>query len=189
VKTIRALDFYTKNQLAMKYAFIMGSNLFVVPSNTISFTDNEGVHRFLRIVSFQHHKQPEQPRAVLTIDADIKDDEGQIIRLTGNKAEEAPPYDILEQTDRVLVTKADGTTVLDVHQLDEKTSMALEHNISAELEVNRPHVAIRIRGNFVLGNLHVEIDNEKLFIGKDSYGNSVLAGENDLKFSDTGVLI
>ncbi|MFI5159755.1 MAG: hypothetical protein ACHQHN_00690 [Sphingobacteriales bacterium] len=173
----------------MKYAFIMGSNLFVVPGNTISFTDNEGDHRFLRIVSFQHHTQPEQKRAVLIIDADIKDNEGHVIKLTGNKAEEAPPYDILEQTDRVLVTKADGTTVLDVHQLDERSAMALEHNISAELEVNIPYVAIRLRGNFVLGNLHIEIDNEKLFIGDDSYGNSVLAGENDLKFSDAGVLI
>ena len=173
----------------MKYAFIMGSNVFVVPSNTISFTDTEGTHRFLRIVSFHHDTPPDQKRVVLTIDADITDDEGHIIRLIGNKAEEAPPYDILEQTDRVLVTKSDGTTVLDVHQIDEKTAMALEHNISAELEVNIPYVAIRLRGNFILGNLHIEIDNEKLFIGADSYGNSVLAGKDDLRFSDSGVLI
>lgn len=173
----------------MKYAFIMGSNVYVVPSNTISFTDNEGTHRFLRIISLHHHTPTDQKRTVLTIDADIKDNEGHIIRLAGNKPEEAPAYDILEQTDRVLVTKPDGTTVLDVHQLDEKTAMGLEHNISAELEVNMPFTAIRLRGDFVLGNLHIEIDNEKLFIGKDSYGNSALAGKDDLKFSDAGVLI
>ena len=173
----------------MKYAFIMGSNVFVVPSNTISFTDNDGTHRFLRIVSFHHDTPSDQPRAVLIIDADIKDNLGHIIRLTGNKPEIAPDYDILEQTDRVLVTKPDGTTVLDVHQLDEKTAMGLAHNVSAELEVNMPFVAIRLRGNFILGGLHIEIDNEKLFVGDNAYGNSALAGENDLKFSDSGVLI
>ena len=173
----------------MKYAFILGSNVYVVPNNTISFTDDEGIHRFLRILSFHHDTQPDQRRSVLAIDADLKDTEGHIIRLIGNKPDVAPPYDILEQPDRVLVTKADGTTVMDVHQLDEKTAMGLEHNISAELEVNMPFVAIRIRGNFILGNLHIGIDNEKLFIGDDSYGNSVLAGRDDLKFSDAGVLI
>jgi len=173
----------------MKYAFLMGSNVYVVPSNTISFTDNEGTHRFLRIVSLHHDTPPDQKRTVLTIDADIKDNEGRVIRLSGNKAEEAPDYDILEQTDRVLVTKPDGTTVLDVHQVDEKTAMGLAHHVSAELEVNMPFVAIRLRGDFLLGELHIEIDNEKLFIGDDSYGNSALAGKGDLRFSDSGVLI
>ena len=173
----------------MKYAFIMGSNVYVVPSNTISFTDNEGTHRFLRIISLHHDTPPDQKRAFLTIDADIKDNEGHIVRLSGNKPEEAPAYDILERTDRVLVTKPDGTTVLDVHQLDEKTAMGLAHHVSAELEVNMPFVAIRLRGDFVLGELHIEIDNEKLFIGDDSYGNSALAGKDDLKFSDSGILI
>jgi hypothetical protein len=73
--------------------------------------------------------------------------------------------------------------------MDNKTAMHLEHNIVAELEVHAPVVPIRLRGHFVLGNLHIEIDNEKLFIGKDAYGNSTLAGQNDLRFSDTGILI
>src|ERR1700744_2192702 len=29
----------------MKYAFLFGSNAFVVPPNSISFTDTEGAHR------------------------------------------------------------------------------------------------------------------------------------------------
>jgi hypothetical protein len=173
----------------MKYAFLFGSNAFVVPTNSISFTNNEGEHRFLRILSVNRETPPDQPRVVLTIEADIKDTEGHSIRLNGNKPEQAPDsYDILEQTDRVLVTKTDGTAVLDVHQLDENAYMALEHNIVAELEVNSPVAVIRVRGNFIVGGLHIEIDNEKIFIGDNSYANSVLAG-NSLSFSHSGVKV
>ena len=173
----------------MKYAFLLGSNLFVVPGNTISFTDNEGAHRFLRILSVNQPTPPEQPRALLTIDADIKDNHGNEIRLTANKPEVAPPYDILEQKDRILITMPDGRTILDVHQLDDRSARSLEHNIVAEIEVNAPVAVIRVRGDFIVGDLHIEIDNEKLFLGKDSYANSVLAGSDELQFSHAGVLL
>jgi hypothetical protein len=70
-----------------------------------------------------------------------------------------------------------------------KTAMALEHNIVAELEVHQPVVPIRVRGNVTLGGLHIEMDNEKLFIDANSYANSTLSGKTDLNFSREGVLI
>ncbi|MGN6637320.1 MAG: hypothetical protein ACTHJ8_00295 [Mucilaginibacter sp.] len=173
----------------MKYAFLLGSNVFIVPSNTVSFTDDNETKQFLRIVSTNHDTPPDQPRSVLTIDTDIKDGEGHALRLTANKTDGATDFDILEQTDRVLITGADGITVLDVHQLDDRAASHLEHNILAELEVHAPVAVIRLRGNFMVGSLHIEIDNEKLFIGSDSYGNSALAGKDDLKFSNAGVLL
>lgn len=173
----------------MKYAFLLGSNVFIVPSNTVSFTDNNETQKFLRILSTHHDTPSDQKRAVLTIDADVKDNEGHALHLTANKPDGTTGFDILEQPDRVLVSKADGSTVLDVHQLDDKTASHLEHNIIAELEVHAPVAVIRLRGNFMVGSLHIEIDNEKLFIGSDSYGNSALAGKDDLKFSNTGVLL
>jgi hypothetical protein len=109
--------------------------------------------------------------------------------LIANKPEVAPPYDILEQTDRVIVTRPNGNTVLDVHQLDDHSARNLEHNIVAEIEVNAPVAVIRVRGDFIVGDLHIEIDNEKLFLGEDSYANSVLAGSDELSFSHSGVMI
>lgn len=173
----------------MKYAFLLGSNVFIVPSNTVSFTDNDQTQQFLRIVSTHHDTPSDQPRAVLAIDADIKDGEGHALHLKANKPEGATQLEILEQPDRVLVTMSDGSTILDVHQLDERSASHLEHNILAELEVHAPVAVIRLRGNFMVGSLHIEIDNEKLFIGGDSYGNSALAGKDDLKFSNAGVLL
>jgi len=173
----------------MKYAFLFGSNVFVVPNNTISYIDNEQTTRFLRILSVHHDTPPDQRRAVLSIDADVKDNEGHILRITANQSEDISNFEIHETYDRVLVTKHDGSTVLDVHQLDYETAMSLEHNITAELEVNMPLAVIRVRGNFLLGGIHIEIDNEKLFIDDDSYATAALAGDNDLRFSHSGVLI
>jgi hypothetical protein len=173
----------------MKYAFLLGSNVFVVPNNTISYIDNEQTNRFLRILSVHHDTPPDQKRAVLSIDADVKDNDGHVLRLTGNQLQEISQFEIHETYDRILVTRLDGSTVLDVHQLDYETAMSLEHNIVAELEVNMPLAIIRIRGNFMIGGIHIEIDNEKLFIDNNSYANSALAGENDLKFSTSGVVI
>ncbi|HWD87759.1 MAG TPA: hypothetical protein VG367_06500 [Mucilaginibacter sp.] len=173
----------------MKYAFLFGSNVFVVPGNTISYVDNEQTTRFLRIVSV-HKDDPEgEKRSVLTIDADIKDNEGHVLHITNNKSDDITHFLIHETYNQLQVSKQNGSTVLDVHQLDYKTAMSLEANIVAELEVNMPLNVIRIRGNFMAGGLHIEIDNEKLFIDDDSYATAALAGETDLKFSHSGVLI
>jgi len=66
--------------------------------------------------------------------------------------------------------------------------MGLEHNITAELEVNMPVVVIRVNGDFMAENLHILGENEKLFINDDGYATSALAG-NSLRFTADGVVI
>jgi len=175
----------------MKYAFLFGSNVFVVPGNTISYVDNEQATRFFRIVSV-HNEDPAAGRnSVLKIDADIRDNDGHVLHITNNQLEVEgnSNFFISESYDRIHVSKPDGSTVLDVLQLDYKTATSLEHNIVAELEVNMPLHIIRLRGNFMAGGIHIEIDNEKLFIDDDSYATAALAGDTDLRFSHAGVLI
>jgi hypothetical protein len=173
----------------MKYAFLFGSNVFVVPNNTISYMDQEQTTRFLRILSVHRDTPAGERRQVLSVDADVKDNEGRELRITANQPEDISNFVIHETYDRLLVTKPDGSAVLDVHQLDYETAMSLEHNITAELEVNMPLAVIRVRGNFLLGGIHIEIDNEKLFIDDDSYATAALAGDNDLRISHSGVLL
>jgi hypothetical protein len=67
--------------------------------------------------------------------------------------------------------------------------MRLEHNIIAELEVHAPVTAIRVRGNFMVNDLHLEIDNEKLFVNGNSYANSTLAGKLNLQFNHHSVVL
>lgn len=173
----------------MKYAFIMGSNSFIVPGNTLIYSDHDQNINFLRINSIYHERPAAQGPSVLTADLDIKDLDGSVINLQGNKPVQNVKVDIAEYRDRLNITRADGTTVIDVHQLDDKSAMRLEHNIIAELEVHAPVVVLRVRGNFMVNDLHLEIDNEKLFVNGNSYANSTLAGKLNLQFNHDSVLL
>ena len=173
----------------MKYAYIFGSNAFIIPENSISYTDNDQTIEFLRINSIYHDTANPSEQSALTINANIRDTEGRALKLVDNKAEAAIGFTITEERNRVLVLDADDKTVLDVHQIDDESAMELEHNIIAELEVNAPVVVIRVRGNFMLGRMHTEIDNEKLFIINNSIANSVLNGHGSLVLTAAGVAV
>jgi hypothetical protein len=173
----------------MKYAFILGSNSYIVPGNTLIYNHEGQAIDFLRITSIYHDRPAGQGITSLTIDTDIKDASGNALRLQANGGENTSEFRITEDRDRVLVTKPDGGIVIDVHQLDDKSAMRLEHNIIAELEVHSPVAAIRVRGDFMIGDLHIQIDNEKLFVNGNAYANSTLAGKTNLQFTTAGVVI
>jgi hypothetical protein len=170
----------------MKYAYILGSNAFVSPHGYISSTENGETKTFLSIRSVYHDTAA---GSHLSVDIDIRDMLDRELKLTDNLAGIDNVFKISEERDRVHVTDHIGNTIIDVHQLDDESAMALEHNVVAELEVHAPIAAIRVRGNFMLGGIHIEIDNEKLFVNGNSYANSVLAGTNNLEFVPSKVVI
>ena len=173
----------------MKYAFILGSNSYIVPGNTVVYSDHGRTIDFLRINSVYHDRPEGQGPTSLTVDLDIKDTDGSEIKLENNQPIEGGKNDVAEHRDRLLITRPDGTTIIDVHQLDDESAMRLEHNIIAELEVHAPVAVIRVRGDFKVDDLHVEIDNEKLFLNNNSYANSTLAGKFNLQFTNESVVI
>ncbi|MDO3624833.1 hypothetical protein [Mucilaginibacter sp. BT774] len=173
----------------MKYAFILGSNSFIVPGNTLVYTDHGHSINFLRINSIYRDRPEGQGPTSLNIDLDIKDTDGSIIKIEGNAPVQTGKTDVATYNDRLHITRADGTTLIDIHQMDNKTAMRLEHNIIAELEALSPNAVIRIRGNFMVNDLHLEIDNEKLFVNGNSYANSTQTGILNLEFSHDSVVI
>jgi hypothetical protein len=173
----------------MKYAYIIGSNAFVVPSKVVGYTDGGEEKEFLRINSVYHDEPANEAQPVLDCDLNISDVDGTPVNLVSNKLVNASAYKVDLTFDSIMVSRPDGSTVIHVHQLDDESAMSLEHNISAELEVNMPVVAIRIFGIFRLGSLHIEAQNEKLFINNEGWGNSVQGGLNQLKFTEEGVVL
>lgn len=170
----------------MKYAFILGTNCFVTPHGFISYTENGLSKTFLSIRSI-YHDTADGSR--LAVDLETRDTSGKDLKLTDNKTDHAAGFNISEQRDRILVTKKNGDAIIDILQLDDKSAMRLDHNIIAELEVQEVVAVIRLRGAFMLGGIHIEIDNEKIFVNNNSYANSVLAGNNNLQFSTKGVIV
>jgi hypothetical protein len=179
----------SQNHTIMKYAFIIGSNAFVVPSKVIAYTDNGMDKEFLKINSIHHDQGGAAPETSLNCDIHITDLDGTPVEMIDNRITTGPSYSVSAENTGVKILRHDGTQVIFVHQLDEDAAMSLEHNITAELEVNMPVTAIRIFGDFKLGELNISAENEKLFVNDDGWGNSVKAGENQLKFTEAGVVL
>ena len=171
----------------MKYAYIIGSNAFVVHSKVITYADHGEDKDFLRINSVYHDQGDPAPETHLDCDINIKDMNGAQVTVLANKAATGGPYTVKTTRDSIEVLRTDGSTLIHIHQMDDDTAMSLEHNITAELEVSMPVVVIRIFGDFILGGLHISAQGEKLFVNKNGYGNSVQAGLNQLRFTEEGV--
>jgi hypothetical protein len=170
----------------MKYAFIIGSNAFIVPHGVISYGDHGNLKEILRVRYIYHDNQRE---SFLSVDLDIKDNDGHDIKLNANKAVNSGTFTINTEQNSVKVLKHDGSLIIHVHQMDDKSAMRLQLNITAELEVNAPVVAIRINGEFMAENLNIIGENEKLYINDNAYATSALAGTNTLQFTADGVVL
>jgi hypothetical protein len=170
----------------MKYAFILGTNAFVVPKGVISYSGNNSSKDFLKINSIYSDKEHD---SFLSVDLDITDNTGKKIRLIDNNVEEKSNLWVIKERGGIKILNEDGvSTIIHIQQLDYDSAMSLEHNIVAELEVNLPIAVIRIYGDFKVEGLNISAENEKLFINDNGYGNSVLAGKQ-LQFSTEGVVI
>ena len=170
----------------MKYAFIIGSNAFIVPNGVISYADKDGSKEILRINSIYHTNKP---GSVLSVDLNINDTTGTAIKLTANIIEGNANFKVKEERDSVKVLRADGSPVIHIQQLDDNTAMDLEHNITSELELNSPIAVIRIFGDFKAEDLNISAENEKLFINDNGYATSAMTGKNQLEFTAAGVVI
>lgn len=171
----------------MKYAFVIGSNVFIVPVGIINYIDDGAEKEFLRINSIYH----DLPAATASLDIDLNftDDSGTQVILLSNKAVTNLHFKLLTEPDNIQVLKQDGSTIIQVHQLMDDVALGLEHNISAELEAQAPVVVIRLTGHFFLGGLHILAENEKLFVNEIGYAGSVLNGAGQLAFSVDGVVL
>ena len=173
----------------MKYAFIIGSNAFIIPRGAISYGEPGNQKDFLKINSIYHDTKAPAENSFLDIDLSIKDLDGSAVIITSNKSVTGAPYTVLKERDSVRVSRPDGSLIIHVHQLDDKAAMGLEHNITAELEINAPLAVVRVSGEFLVDSLHVRAENEKLFINDNIYATSAMTGHNRLEFTGDGVVI
>ena len=169
----------------MKYAFLFGTSAFIIPQNIIKYANEDRSKEILRVNSAI---RPDRPESVFSINLDINDANRNLVRITDNKAESEGSYKVTSDSNSVTVLNADGSLLIKVHQLDWETAMGLEHNITAEFEVNSPLAVIRINGDFMAEDVHVVSENEKLFVNDDDWATAALAGES-LRFTPDGVII
>jgi len=170
----------------MKYAFLFGSNVFIIPSNVISYIDNDETNEFLKIKSICHDNGYHSD---LTIDTDLKDTEGRGLKIQDNEVITSFGYKISKSADHFLAKGFNNDTVLEIEQLSEESAQSLEDNIMAEIKAHAPDAIFRIRGDFMMGKMHVAVDNDKLSVGRDSYASEAITSDNGLKFTPSGLIV
>ncbi|HTI58320.1 hypothetical protein [Mucilaginibacter sp.] len=171
----------------MKLAFLFGSNVFIIPNNIISYVDNDQTNIFLKIRSI-FRKNTAQ--SALMIDADLKDTEGRGLTIHDNEIVSSFGYKVSKTPDRILAKGLKNDTVFDIQQLDSESATQLDRNILAELRAHSPDAVLRISGDFMMGKMHVAVNNDRLSIGRDSYyASEARAGVNELTFTPSGLVV
>jgi hypothetical protein len=158
----------------MKHAFIFGTSIFLSSRNTLTLSDGEQKTEFLRVLSFYNHQKGSADH-LLTIDANITDTSGGVIRISANRLEEGPA-DVHVETEpnRVWVfQKGHHEPLLDVYQLNEHEFHGLSSHIVNEIGVQHPDAVVHIKGNFKVNGVHFVIENEKMFVNNNGFANGV----------------
>jgi len=156
-----------------------------LPATALSLFEDTQEKEFLKIQSV--FKPVKEGNTELSVDLHIKNAEGYNVDMLANKA--IGVSHVEESPERLKILNADGSTLIDIHQLEKHDYMALSHHISAELERYDPIAVIRLYGHFMVGNHHISIDNEKLFIDSESFAESVLIGRGSVQLRTDGVLL
>ncbi|OKS87622.1 hypothetical protein [Mucilaginibacter polytrichastri] len=173
----------------MKYTFLFGSNAFIVDQPVITYLQDGEPIELIRIKSIYAPSTNPAEQKVLVVDTHITDTLGHTITLADNDYEHSD-YKVKRTNNQIHVTNSTDHTVLDVLQLDTATAGHLSSHIINELHnVGETHV-LRIRGDFMIGEHHITVDNEKLYIDDDIYAESVHVGHNGgIQLSKDGVRV
>lgn len=166
----------------------MGSNAFFTSHNVISYAANGDTREFLRINHTVKHK-PGATATPLGVNVDVCDARGTAVKLSDNVIG-TPGFHVEQTNDRVRILKSDDSLIIDIHELSDEAAAGLSHHITAELEKEDYVVVIRLNGHFRIGDLHISIDNEKLFIDDNSYAESVqVEHAGGIVFTQAGLLL
>ncbi|WCT11128.1 hypothetical protein [Mucilaginibacter jinjuensis] len=173
----------------MKYTFLLGSNAFIVDQPVITYVQDGNAIELLRIKSVYAPAANGSEAKLLVVDTNITDTLGHNIALADNDYDH-PEYKVQRTDNQVHITNGTVHTVLDVLQLDQHTAEGLSSHVLNELHnIGETHI-LRLRGDFMIGEHHITIDNEKLFIDDDSIAESVHVGHNGgIQLSKDGVRV
>ncbi len=172
----------------MKYAFLLGSNAFIVNNPVITYLQDNNAVELLKIKSLYSPATNNANSTILVVDTNITDAHGHRIALMDNDLDHSD-YRSVRTDKQIHVTDSEGHIVIDILQLDEAAKPGLSSHVVNELAHHPYAKVIRLRGDFMFGEHRLTIDNEKFFIDDDIYAESVQVGSNGIELSAKGVIV
>ncbi|WP_462265894.1 hypothetical protein [Mucilaginibacter sp.] len=169
----------------MTYAFVLASNVYISHQPVVSYADQDSQVEILQVTSFKPNKKYDQHHTALAINANFELEGGQPFSVTNNTISNSD-YKLDTFDDKLSISRNE-TILFEVHQLADEDYHALQSHIYNEIEAQHAEAVFIIRGDFWVKGHHIIIDNEKLFVGDDSYATGVTNNHEGVLLTPYGV--
>ncbi|MEX0608278.1 MAG: hypothetical protein WD016_12805 [Balneolaceae bacterium] len=170
----------------MKYAIMLGSNMFVGTNGVFTVEINGKLKEFFKVREI-FRKRSEG--SYLAVDCDIKDsDNNREIKLFKSKPVVADENIKIESVKKNIIAKrTDGNLIIKVEQIEsDNPTLPKSGPIPELLKTNQVDAILRITGNFYAGNFKVKIDNENMQVGGITLSGNLNVGTGGMRITQMG---
>lgn len=170
----------------MKYAIMLGSNMFIGTNGIFTVEINGKIKEFFRIREFIRERSE---GSYITIDCDIKDSDNnrEIKIFKGNPVVVDENIRIEKSNKDFTAYRSDNSVIIKIEHLDDTdSSLPQTGPIPEHLKTNPIDAILRITGDFYSGNFKVHIDNSIMKIGGINLNGNLSVGTGGLHLSQMG---
>lgn len=167
----------------MKYIFLLGSNTYVVDDPIIYFNHNGEMSEVLSVGSL--HAGGHKPLTLfdLVLFTNITDLDGHPVMLADDDLNHSS-YKVKRIDTCIHVNDKCDDLILGVCLLNKTALTGLSSQAMNLIEQAGPSVILRVRGDFMIDEHHICIDDEKLYIDDDTHQNELHFGSNGIRLND-----
>ena len=168
----------------MKYAVMLGSDLYIGTTGILTVTDKGKKKEFFRI------REINKARSIgsyLAVDCDIKTADGiREVKLFKSKLVASVPNIKVSQLDKLIeVCRDDGSIIIKVEQID-PAEVSLPPGSPGATILKSMDAILRITGNFYAGSHHLIITKNQLQVGGLTMVGTLKIGGGGLSLSENG---
>ena len=170
----------------MKYAIMLGSNMFIGTNGVFSVEINGNLKEFFKVREIFRERSE---GSYLTVDCDIKDsDNKREVKLFKSRPVVVDENIQIESNKKNLIAKRlDGSLIIKIEQIEnDNPTLPKSGPIPELLEKNPVDAILRITGNFYAGNFKVDIDDDNMQIDRINLGGNLCVGTGGMQITKMG---
>lgn len=170
----------------MKYAIMLGSNMFIGTNGVFTVEVNGKTKEFFRVREIFRERSE---GSYLAVDCDIKDsDNNREVKLFKSNPVVADENIQTESDKETFIAKRpDGSLIIKVEQIqNDNPALPKTGPIPEHLKNNQVDAILKITGNFYAGDFKVNIDDENMQIGGITLGGNLSIGTGGMQITNMG---
>jgi len=170
----------------MKYAIMLGSNMFIGTNGVFTVEINGKLKEFFKVREI-FRKRSEG--SYLVVDCDIKDSDNkrEVKLFKSNPVVADENIHIESDKGNLIATRTDGSLIIKVEQIEnDNPTLPKSGPIPGLLKTNQVDAILRITGDFYAGDFKVSMDDENMQIGGISLSGNLNVGTGGMRITQMG---